>query len=55
MRTYERGVENETYACGTGAVASSIIGYLKGLLKERKIMVLTKGGKLSVELEEIEW
>ena len=53
IRTYERGVEDETYACGTGAVASSVIGYLKGLLKERKITVLTKGGELTVEVEEV--
>ena len=51
IRTYERGVENETYACGTGAVASSIIGHLKGLLQEKRIKILTKGGELSVEIE----
>jgi len=44
IRTYERGVEAETYACGTGAVASGIILKEKGLI-ESPVNILTKGGE----------
>ena len=43
VRTYERGVEDETMACGTGAVASSIYAaMLKGM--DSPIDVVTSGG-----------
>jgi len=45
IRTYERGVEDETYACGTGAVASAIIASIKGLV-EPPVEVKTWGGEL---------
>ena len=53
VRTYERGVENETLSCGTGAVASVLAVADKGLLNEKKKGVLiTKGGDLVVRFEK---
>ncbi|MCH7963145.1 MAG: diaminopimelate epimerase [Bacteroidetes bacterium] len=43
IRTYERGVEDETYACGTGAVAAAIIGNIKFGIKP-PVSLHTKGG-----------
>ncbi len=45
IRTYERGVEGETLACGTGAAASAYVAYKLGLVGN-KINVLTKGGEI---------
>lgn len=44
IRTYERGVEEETLSCGTGSVASAIIAYLKYNLKT-PIRLITKGSE----------
>ena len=50
-RTYERGVENETLACGTGSTASAVISVLKGLV-EPPVNVLTRGGeKLRIDMQ----
>ena len=43
VRTYERGVEGETLACGTGVVASSILSNLRRGLRS-PILVTTRGG-----------
>lgn len=43
VRTYERGVEGETLACGTGVVAASILSNLRRGLRS-PIMVTTRGG-----------
>lgn len=45
IRTYERGVEDETLACGTGAVASAYIAYKKGLVRN-PVEVKTKSGEI---------
>jgi diaminopimelate epimerase len=49
VRTYERGVEDETFSCGTGVTASAISAVLSGHFVNGDINVMTKGGKLRVE------
>jgi len=52
VRTYERGVENETLSCGTGVVACALLNAHneKGF---NRVEVKTLGGMLSVEFYKI--
>ncbi len=52
IRTYERGVEDETLACGTGVTAAAIAIAEKENLSGKWIEINALGGKLAVYLEK---
>ena len=50
-RTFERGVEDFTYACGTGTASVAIILAEKGLIADTGFTATMRGGELSIDLE----
>jgi diaminopimelate epimerase len=50
IRTYEKGVENETLSCGTGVTASAIAA--SEFTNRKRYIVTTRGGMLTVDFEK---
>jgi len=51
VRTYERGVERETLACGTGIISSAVISVLKNKSKHPIRVLVQSGEWLTVDLK----
>lgn len=52
VRTYERGVYDETLACGTGATAGAAVAVGEGWIRPGRVKMDAVGGCLSIELAD---
>lgn len=52
MRTYERGVEAETLACGTGSVACSIVAAVRYSMRSPITVIAASGDRLKVSFKQ---
>lgn len=54
VRTYERGVEAETYSCGTGVTAAALLlANQEGWTSDFEVTVVTSGGQLKVQATRV--
>ena len=51
VRTYERGVEDETLSCGTGVTAVAIASHKAKKTKNTTVIIETPGGMLEVSFD----
>ena len=51
VRTYERGVEDETLSCGTGVTAVAIASHKAQKTNDKTVILKTLGGELEVSFE----
>lgn len=52
IRTYERGVENETLSCGTGATAVAVAMNSLGLANNNEVLIDVEGGNLKITFDQ---
>lgn len=52
VRTYERGVEDETLSCGTGVTAVALAMHNSGKVDKEKVLIQTEGGELQVRFRK---
>ena len=54
VRTFERGVEDETLSCGTGVTAVALAMFHLKKTNSKKLKIKTRGGELTVEFNNSE-
>lgn len=52
VRTYERGVEDETLSCGTGVTAVALAMHKQGKTTANRVRLRVEGGELEVSFEK---